>query len=130
AFVLHLGGSSFGDKRADLARRNTALLLERHPGYVDLVRAYIAADPLRSLRELACSQHRVLTGARHGILHVLHGHGGGTEYHVRTLIAASSAVFRHYLLIAVGDDWQLEEPVDGEVTAYAFRRAAAESWRD
>jgi GT2 family glycosyltransferase/glycosyltransferase involved in cell wall biosynthesis len=129
-FVLHLGGSSFGDKRADLARRNTALLLERHPRYLELVHDYIAADPLRPLRELARSQYRVLTGVRHGILHVLHGHGGGTEYHVRALIAASSTAFRHYLLIAVDDDWRLEEHVDGEVTGYDFRRVAEEGWRD
>jgi GT2 family glycosyltransferase/glycosyltransferase involved in cell wall biosynthesis len=129
-FVLHLGGSSFGDKRADLARCNTELLLERHPRYLDLVHDYIAADPLRPLRELARSQYRVLTGVRHGILHVLHGRGGGTEYHVRALIAASSTAFRHYLLIAVDDDWRLEEHVDGEVTGYDFRRATEEGWRD
>jgi len=130
AFVLHFGGGSFGDKRAELAERNMALLLERHPGYLDLVRGYIAADPLRPLRELALTQHRVLTGAPHGILHVLHGHGGGTEYHVRALIAASSAAFRHYLLIAVGDEWRLEEHVDGEITGYDFRRATDEGWGD
>ena len=130
AFVLHLGGSSFGERRANLAERNMALLLERHPGYLDLVRGYIAADPLRPLRALALTQHRVLTGASRGILHVLHGHGGGTEYHVRMLIASSSTAFRHYLLIAVGDDWRLEEYVDGEVTGYDFRRAPDEPWSD
>lgn len=129
-FVIHLGGSSFGDKRADLAPRNTALLLERHPGYVDLVHSYIARDPLRPLREFARSELRILTAAKHGILHVLHGHGGGTEYHVRGLIAASSAAFRHYLLIAVGEEWRLEEHVEGEVTGYDFRRAKDESWSD
>ena len=35
AFVLHLGGSSFGDKRADLAERNMRMLLERHPQYLE-----------------------------------------------------------------------------------------------
>lgn len=130
AFVLHLGGSSFGDKRADLVERNMALLLERHPGYRDLVDSYIAADPLRPLRELALTQYRMLRGAANGVLHVLHGHGGGTEYHVRALVASSAASFRHYLLIAVGDDWQLETHVDGEVTGYDFRRAADETWSD
>jgi GT2 family glycosyltransferase/glycosyltransferase involved in cell wall biosynthesis len=130
AFVLHLGGSSFGEKRTQLAERNMALLLERHPRYLDLVRGYIAADPLRPLRELAASQQRILEGPRHGILHLLHGHGGGTEYHVRALIAASASAFRHYLLIAVGEDWRLEEYADGEVVGYDFRRAAGESWRE
>jgi GT2 family glycosyltransferase/glycosyltransferase involved in cell wall biosynthesis len=129
AFVLHLGGSSFGDKRADLSERNTALLLERHPRYAEIVRDYIAADPLRPLRELALTQYRVLTGPPNAILHVLHGHGGGTEYHVRALIAASASAFRHYLLIAVGDDWRLEEHVGGEITGYDFRRASDESWQ-
>jgi GT2 family glycosyltransferase/glycosyltransferase involved in cell wall biosynthesis len=130
AFVLHLGGSSFGDKRADLSERNMALLLERHPGYLELVRGYIAADPLRPLRQLAFSEQRVQDGPRHGILHLLHGHGGGTEYHVRALVAASSAAFRHYLLIAVGEDWRLEEYADGEVVGYDFRRVTGETWSE
>ena len=130
AFVLHLGGSSFGDKRAALSERNTTLLLERHPHYHELVHGYIATDPLRPLREFALSLERVEKGPHGGILHLLHGHGGGTEYHVRALIAASSQAFRHYLLIAIGDDWRFEEYADGEVVAYDFRRAPGESWRD
>jgi len=130
AFVLHLGGSSFGAKRANLAERNMPLLLERHPHYLDLVRSYIAADPVRPLRELAASQQRVLDGPPHGIIHLLHGHGGGTEYHVRALVAASSGAFRHYLLIAVGEDWRLEEYAGDAVIGYDFRRAAGETWHD
>lgn len=130
AFVLHLGGSSFGARRGDLAERNMKILLERHPSYLDLVHAYIAADPLRPLRELARSQYRVLSEPVPGVLHVIHGHGGGTEYHVRALIAASAAVFRHYLLIAVGDEWQLEEHAGGETRTYDFSRLPAEPWSD
>jgi GT2 family glycosyltransferase/glycosyltransferase involved in cell wall biosynthesis len=130
AFVLHLGGSSFGDKRADLAARNTALLLERHAGYEALVRDYIAADPVKPLRELALAQHRALNRDRPGVLHVVHGHGGGTEYHVRALIAALSVPFRHYLLIAVNDQWQLEEHSEGETLSFDFRRGPSEAWPD
>src|SRR5574337_635467 len=79
ALVLHRGGSSFGGMRAALSERNTAVLLERHPDYLRLVHEYIAADPLRPLRELALSLHRVGDGPRQAILHLLHGHGGGTE---------------------------------------------------
>jgi len=130
AFVLHLGGSSFGDKRTDLSARNTALLLERHPTYLDLVHAYIATDPLRPLRELALAEHRKTAGARDGVLHVVHGHGGGTEYHVRALIAASSDSFRHYLLIAVGDEWQLEEHAADAIRTFNFHRLPDEPWCD
>jgi GT2 family glycosyltransferase/glycosyltransferase involved in cell wall biosynthesis len=128
AFVLHLGGSSFGEMRADLSARNTALLNAKHPGYEALVRSYIAADPLRPLRELALVEHRRASGPRHGILHVMHGHGGGTEYHVRALIAALSEDFRHYLLIAVGDEWQLEEHASGRVLVFDFSRLPGEPW--
>jgi hypothetical protein len=130
AFVLHSGSSSFGELRAELSQRNTALLLERHPGYLDLVRGYIAADPLRPLRSLALTHYRQLAMPIPGALHVIHGHGGGTEYHVRTLITSSERVFRHHLLIAVGDEWQLEERADDEIRSYSFVRAPGESWRD
>ncbi|MGH8850471.1 MAG: glycosyltransferase, partial [Casimicrobiaceae bacterium] len=130
AFVLHLGGSSFGAKRGDLAERNMRILLDRHPAYLDRVHAYIAADPLRPLRELALSQYRVLSEPVPGVMHVVHGHGGGTEYHVRALIAASASAFRHYLLIAVGDDWQLEEHAGSETRTYDFVRRPAEPWTD
>ena len=83
-----------------------AILLERHPQYLDLVGAYIAADPLRPLRVLAMAHYRRLIDPLPGLMHVIHGHGGGTEYHVRALIAASSSAFHHYLLIAIGDEWQ------------------------
>ncbi len=122
AFVVHLGGSSFGAKRTDLAQRNMAILLERHPRYSDLVHSYIAADPLKPLRELALAEYRMSSNPLPGLLHVIHGHGGGTEYHVRALIAASSTAFHHYLLIAIGDDWQLEDHADGQILSFDFRR--------
>ena len=130
AFVLHRGGASFGDKRRDLGKRNLGILLERHPGYQTLVRDYIAADPVKPLRELAASHYRILTEGLPGILHVIHGHGGGTEYHVRSLTAASREAFRHYLLIAVGDEWQLEEHTDGPIRSFDFRRLEGEPWSD
>jgi glycosyltransferase involved in cell wall biosynthesis len=128
AFVVHLGGSSFGAKRGDLAQRNMAILLQRHPEYLELVGAYVAADPLRPLRELALAHYRMLTDPLPGLLHVIHGHGGGTEYHVRALIAASSSAFHHYLLIAIGDEWQLEEHALGKVRSYDFQRLPGERW--
>ena len=39
------------DARPSSRERNMPLLLERHPDYLDMVRGYIAADPLRPLRE-------------------------------------------------------------------------------
>jgi GT2 family glycosyltransferase len=48
AFVLHLGGSSFGDNRADLAERNMRILLDRHPQYSS--RCAPTSPPIRCAR--------------------------------------------------------------------------------
>jgi GT2 family glycosyltransferase/glycosyltransferase involved in cell wall biosynthesis len=129
AFVLHLGGRSFAGRKAELGARNMALLLERHPRYLDVVRDYIAADPLRPLRDAALARLRLATGPARGVLHVIHGHGGGTEHHARALIEGSRGRYRHHLAIAVGDAWQWEEHLDDRtVRTYDFRRGNAESW--
>ena len=130
-FVVHTGGRSFVGQKAELGPRNTALLLERHPHYLDMVHAYIAADPLRPLREAAASRLAVDSAPGQGVLHVIHHHGGGTETHVRALIAGSPGRWRHYLAIAVDDRWQIEEHrADGVVVSYELRRGAHELWRD
>ncbi len=131
AFVVHTGGRSFEGQKAWLGPRNMALLLERHPHYLDMVHAYIAADPLRPLRAAAALRLAVATTPDRGVLHVIHHHGGGTETHVRALIHASRDRWRHYLAIAVGDYWQVEEhrPYGGTIT-FKFLRTDHEPWRD
>ncbi|MEP7328121.1 MAG: glycosyltransferase [Betaproteobacteria bacterium] len=131
AFVVHTGGRSFEGQKAWLGPRNMALLLERHPHYLDMVQAYIAADPLRPLREAAALRLAVATSPDRGVLHVIHHHGGGTETHVRALIEASRDRWRHYLAIAVGDYWQVEEHrPDGRIVTFEFLRTSSEPWRD
>jgi len=66
-----------------------------------------------------------------GVLHVIHGHGGGTEHYARALIDASRARFRHHLAIAVGDTWQVEEHAgDGAMRAFDVSRGPGEAWPD
>ncbi|MEO5764593.1 MAG: glycosyltransferase [Casimicrobiaceae bacterium] len=131
AFVVHVGSRSFSGQKAELSSRNTAILLERHPHYTDMVERYIAADPLRALREAARSELARRAGAPRGVLHVIHDHGGGTETHVRALIDASRNRWRHYLAIAVDDAWQIEEHrTDGSVVTFDFLRPPGEPWRD
>ena len=130
AFVVHVGERSFEGRKRDLAQLNLALLVARHPHYTTMVERYIADDPLRALREAARSK-LALQAPMRGALHVIHDHGGGTETHVRELIIASRERWRHYLAIAAGDRWQLEEHRrDGSVATYAFERRADERWRD
>jgi GT2 family glycosyltransferase/glycosyltransferase involved in cell wall biosynthesis len=131
AFVAHTGGRSFKDQKAALVPRNSATLLARHPGYDALVQGYVGADPLRALREAARTMEGVLASPGGGVLHVIHHHGGGTESHVRMLIDASRGERRHFLAVAVGDRWQVEEHrADGSVADYALVRGAAERWPD
>jgi len=131
AFVVHTGGRSFAGRKTELGARNMEILLARHPHYLDLVRAYIAADPLRPLREIAAMRLAVNAAPGRGVLHVIHHHGGGTETHVRALIAASRERWRHYLAIAVDDRWQVEEHrADGSVVSFDLTRGEHEPWRD
>lgn len=68
---------------------------------------------------------------RHGVLHLIHGHGGGTEHHVRALIGASRARWRHHLAVAVDDVWEIEaHRDDGSVAAANLVRRPDESWPD
>jgi len=131
ALVLHTGERSFAGRKAELGARNMELLLDRHPEYLDLVRGYIAADPLAPIRAAALTQQRVMAEPARGVLHLIHGHGGGTEHHARALIDASARRFRHYLATAIDDDWQVEEQCeDGAMRAYRFRRLPDEPWPD
>ena len=123
-------GARSKGRRPSCRARNTALLLARHPHYERMVHDYIAADPLAPLRDAAQSELARSTGPAHGVLHVIHDHGGGTETHVRALIDASRDRWRHFLAIAVGDRWQIEEHrSDGRVVTYALTRETGESWR-
>jgi len=131
AFVVHTGGRSFEGQKGELGVRNMALLDERHPHYHDMVRGYIAADPLRPLRDAAQMRLAADAAPGRGVLHVIHHHGGGTETHVRALIAGSRERWRHYLAIAVDDRWQVEEHrADSAVVTFELDRGPQESWRD
>ena len=128
AFVVHVGQRSFAGRKTQLGRRNLERLLSRHPHYADMVERYIAADPLRALRQAAQSRLALQESPR-GVLHVIHHHGGGTETHVRALIAASRESWRHYLAVAVDDRWQVEEHRrDGSIVTFSFTRERGESW--
>ena len=129
AFVVHLGARSFAGRKAELGGRNLERLLARHPHYGEMVQRYIGADPLRALREAALARLDAHAPVQ-GVLHVIHHHGGGTETHVRELICASRDRWRHYLAVAVGDRWQVEEHRrDATVATFTFERNENESWR-
>jgi GT2 family glycosyltransferase len=127
AFVLHTGGRSFEDAKSPLAERNMPLVLERHPHYLDMVRAYIERDPLASLREAARTAYDRMHGASLGVVHVMHG-GGGTEAHVRGLIEATRGRVRHMLATVRDRQWRVEEHrTDGSRMDCEFGRREGEA---
>jgi GT2 family glycosyltransferase/2-polyprenyl-3-methyl-5-hydroxy-6-metoxy-1,4-benzoquinol methylase len=129
AFVVHTGGSSFTDKKLSLMEQNLHKLVTKHPDYPVLVRTFIERDVLRPQRELIRSELRMAThGHEPGVLHVVHHHGGGTELHVRDLIAASPGGIRHYLVTVEGNAWHLEDFALGGVVRYRFDRLHDEPW--
>lgn len=51
AFVFHQGGASFSERRFALQQNALKALLALHPDYEERVRAFVAQDPARSMRE-------------------------------------------------------------------------------
>jgi O-antigen biosynthesis protein len=131
AFVLHTGGRSFEGAKEALGVRNIEVLRERHPEYLDLVRDYIARDPLKPLREAALTAYDRMFGAPSSVLHVIHGGGGGTEAHARALIEGTRGRIRHALATVRGDCWRIEEHrTDGSTTFSEFGRREEEPLGD
>jgi glycosyltransferase involved in cell wall biosynthesis len=97
---------------------------------MDMVREFIAADPLRAIRELALMRLNIDAAPERGVLHIVHHHGGGTESHVRALVEGSrGSLWRHYIAIAVEDKWQVEaHGRDGTIRSFELVRDASESW--
>ena len=49
-YVAHVGGCSFGPTGLKPGEESMGRLLSRHPGYLELVQEFIAADPLAERR--------------------------------------------------------------------------------
>jgi hypothetical protein len=96
-----------------------------------VVQDFIAADSPRLTRLFAHSIERILRAPeRPGVLHVLHGRGGGTEHHVHDLVEAISG-YRHYKLVALGDRWEVQDLFGGaenSPVSYNFERKTDELW--
>jgi len=129
-FILHVGSSSFDSKKGALAQQNMQRLVAKHPGYLKEVTSFIAADPLKAIRDMAYSFLNLQgeAGQRPGVLHVLHGRKGGTESHVRHLLAAGKGRLRQYLLATFDDEWVLEDANGERLVTYHLKHEQDELW--
>jgi GT2 family glycosyltransferase len=80
-FVAHRGGASFGSAGRHLRLRNEPILNRLHPGYPDLIGAFLVADPLAEARKRLDLARWRTSGSRSGRSAILisHADGGGVE---------------------------------------------------
>lgn len=130
-FIEHTGSRSFDTKKQALAEQNMPRLLAKHPDYMQQVMAFIAADPIKPIRQLALSFLALAgpAGARPGVLHITHARGGGTEQHIRSLMHGKDG-YRHYMLVTSEDVWQLKDGNGGALVIYQFQRQPDQLWVD
>ena len=82
-FVAHLGGQSFGAV-PDLVARNLRSLNRLHPGYDQLIRDFVAKDPLAPARKrLDVARWTAERDGRRAVVIVTHDRGGGVERHIQ-----------------------------------------------
>lgn len=129
-FILHVGSSSFDSKKGALAQENMQRLVAKHPDYLKEVTSFIAADTLKPIRDMAYSFLNLQgeAGQRPGVLHVLHGRKGGTENHIRHLMAAGRGRLRQYLLATFEDVWVLEDANGERLVTYQLKHEQDELW--
>jgi GT2 family glycosyltransferase/glycosyltransferase involved in cell wall biosynthesis len=78
AYVAHRGGVSFRAAGRALNARNAAILARLHPGYDELIAAFIAADPIAPSRQaLDAARFAAGRGSDGAVLLISHDHGGG-----------------------------------------------------
>lgn len=92
-FVYHKHGASFGEiitkSKQDRMNENMAILLKKYPDYNDVVAAYIAADPVKDIRNfLQAIVHRA-TSHKEAELVLNHSLGGGATTYIERRMAAN-----------------------------------------
>jgi GT2 family glycosyltransferase/glycosyltransferase involved in cell wall biosynthesis len=131
AYVMHTGSQSFSDTKKALVAANIGKLNAKHPGYDLDVQRFIKRDPVAPYRKALASRVAALRDrAVPGVLHILHGKDGGLERHARDLVQYQKGV-RHYVLLALGERWIVEDHASGEeVLTFEIEHANDELWKD
>lgn len=84
------GGSFSSEQKQNLLKRNTKILTDRYPLYMQSVEKFVNADPLDNVRRLISARLATKLGATAIVLE--HGFGGGTN-HYTNLIEPNYGLF-------------------------------------
>ncbi len=100
-FVTHASGKSFGASAIHLRARNQDILNRLHPGYDQMIRDFIAADPLADARrrlDLERWRRARKRGHKSTIL-ITHDHGGGVEQRIARATADHAEAGRQTVVL-------------------------------
>jgi len=94
-FIEHAGHASFGHSSATLQRRVEAVLRRLHPRYMATIAAFMALDPLASVRARITDALGVRNGkSQRRVVHLVHGwppfQQAGTELYAAWLVRQQS----------------------------------------
>jgi O-antigen biosynthesis protein len=101
-FVWHRGGVSFGRDAVSQQAQARAVIEDRYPTYNETIQTFAERDPARPHRR-AVDCLRLQTSARPKVLFITHHWGGGTEQHVRELVALTADDLEGLVLRPHGD---------------------------
>ncbi len=113
-FVAHRGGASYGQAQNFLQRRNAVVLGRLHPGYDEMIAAWIERDPLAPARLRMDTLRWGAERRKSSVVLVTHAGGGGVD-RVVTLrqTALQAAGIRPIVLRPDGDFVVVDGPGDG-----------------
>ncbi|MEO5661035.1 MAG: glycosyltransferase [Polaromonas sp.] len=99
-FVFHEGEVSFQAGSNPRKERAMEILRGRYPSYETIVAEHVMLNEAHPLR-IAATASRFKQGSLPVVLHVLHGHGGGTEKHVVELCRSFAGTSRMLIMNAL-----------------------------
>jgi GT2 family glycosyltransferase/glycosyltransferase involved in cell wall biosynthesis len=97
--VFHERSASFGERDPHEAKQTRALIDQRHPGYGDKVKAFLADPEVRRARLNVADAYRAdsSSAAKPRLLYVVHAGGGGTPHTSADLLRALADRYDPYL---------------------------------
>lgn len=119
-FVLHSGGSSFGDSKRERELAAMDVLRRLYPDYEHLVHQFIEQDPARPYR-ISVDMALMREASIPSVLQVLHDRAGGTLRHVNELTHLLGGEANFFSLTPIASGVLLKKIAEGASFQQVFR---------